>query len=124
MHCDVHQAAHKGVINLFGEQALAADVSQGLVQNLVPRGLDNNDFEGTLLAQVREVGLQAKANVRNGQLQTGSPITLRRAISMCGPAMAEAWVYMTSLRTMGPDPKLRGLPPGDAGLQVGADSEH
>jgi hypothetical protein len=43
--------------NLLGEQALAADVGQGLAQDLVARRLDDANLQGAVLGQVREGGL-------------------------------------------------------------------
>lgn len=58
MDGDVDPALEQGVVQLAGEQALAADVRQGLVQHLVTGGLDDDDLQGTLVAKVGELGLQ------------------------------------------------------------------
>lgn len=63
MHGDVYPAPQQGVVNLLGEEALAADVSERLVQDLVARGLDDDDVDGALVLQLREGLLEAVAGL-------------------------------------------------------------
>lgn len=58
VHCNVNLVAQQRIVNLLGEQALASNVCERLVQNLVTSGLDNADLDGTLSSEVREVCLQ------------------------------------------------------------------
>jgi hypothetical protein len=58
VHGDVDAAVQQRVVDLLGEQALAADVGERLVEDLVARGLDDHDLEGALLGQLRKVGLR------------------------------------------------------------------
>ena len=44
VHCNVDAALQQSIIDLLGEQSLAADVCQRLVQDLVTRGLDDADL--------------------------------------------------------------------------------
>ena len=66
MHGNVDAAVQQGVVNLLGEEALAADVGQGLVQNLVASGLDDDDVQGALLGKLGESGLQGFEKQRGG----------------------------------------------------------
>jgi hypothetical protein len=45
MHGDVDGACQQGLFDLAGEQALAADLFQGAVLNLVAGDLDHHDLE-------------------------------------------------------------------------------
>jgi hypothetical protein len=68
MHRDVDAAIQQRLLDLAGEQALAADFLQRLVEDLVAGDLDHRDREGGL-GQV-EGGHQAGARlVRLGQRQ-------------------------------------------------------
>ncbi len=72
MHSYVNAALQQRVVNLLCEQALAANVCQGLVQNLVAGRFDNAYLERALLMQLREgrLGTQApQTYVRVGQAQ-------------------------------------------------------
>jgi hypothetical protein len=55
--CNVHLATQQSIVNLLGEQALATDISQGNVQDLIACGLDNDNLHCSLFTQLREVGL-------------------------------------------------------------------
>ena len=55
---NVDAAIKESIVNLLGEQALASDVGQRLVQDLVAGGLDDLDLKSALLGQLREVLLQ------------------------------------------------------------------
>lgn len=55
---NVDLARQQGVVNLLGEQTLATNIGQGLVEDLVARRLDNDNLQGTLLSQLGEVLLQ------------------------------------------------------------------
>jgi hypothetical protein len=57
VHCNVDAAVQESLIDLLCEQALASNVCQGLAQDLVTCGLDDDDLQGTLLSQLREVCL-------------------------------------------------------------------
>jgi hypothetical protein len=76
VHGDVDAAVEQRLINLLGEQALAANVCQRLPQHLVPRGLDDHNLQRALLLQLREVVLQAReravAGVRHTALSGGA----------------------------------------------------
>jgi len=54
VHGNVDAAVQQGIVNLLGEQALATNVGQRLVQDLVARGLDDDDLQRALLVQLRE----------------------------------------------------------------------
>lgn len=58
VHCNVHFVAEQSVVNLLGEQALAPNVCQRLVQDLVTSGLDDADLNGTLSLELGKVGLR------------------------------------------------------------------
>lgn len=66
VHGDVDAAVQQRVVNLLGEQALAANVGQRLVQDLVAGGLDDDDLQGALLVELGE-GLLRKGKGK-GQL--------------------------------------------------------
>jgi hypothetical protein len=59
VHGDVNAPLQQRVVDLLCEQALAADVRQRLVQDLVARGLDDADLQRALLAQLWEGRLGA-----------------------------------------------------------------
>lgn len=58
MHSNVNASVQQSFINLLGEQTLASNICQRLPQDLVTSGLDDDDFQGTLLSELWEVGLQ------------------------------------------------------------------
>lgn len=60
MHSNIDAAVQQGIINLLGEQALAANVGQWLVQDLVAGGLDDDDLQGALLVELGEGLLQSR----------------------------------------------------------------
>lgn len=49
VHCDVNVTPKQGVIDFFGEQSFAANVSQRLVQHLVSSGFDDDNVQSSLL---------------------------------------------------------------------------
>lgn len=59
VHRNVDASVQQGVVNLLCEQALAANVGQRLVQDLVARGLDDDDLKGAILVQLGERLLRA-----------------------------------------------------------------
>jgi hypothetical protein len=61
VHCDVDASIQQRLVNLLCEQTLAANICQGLTQDLVTCGLNNHDFKSTLLSKLWEVGLQHTA---------------------------------------------------------------
>ena len=58
MHSDVNATIEQSVVDFLGEQTLATDVREGLVENLVTRRLDNDNLQCTFLAELRETSLQ------------------------------------------------------------------
>lgn len=58
VHGNVDASIQQCLINLLCEQALAANVCQGLTQDLVTCGLDDDDLKSTLLSKLWEVGLR------------------------------------------------------------------
>lgn len=68
VHCNVNASIKQGLVNLLGEQALATNVSQGLAQDLVTGGLDDDDLKGTLLGKLWEVGLRPKQSTPSQQV--------------------------------------------------------
>ena len=72
VHSYVNAALQQRVVNLLCEQALAANVCQGLVQNLVAGRFDYAYLERALLVQLRKGRLGARAPqtcIRTGQAQ-------------------------------------------------------
>ena len=74
VHGNVDAAVQQGVINLLGEQALAANVGQRLVQDLVARGLDDDDLQRALLVQLGEGRLWT----RNVAAEKGRAVSRQR----------------------------------------------
>ena len=62
MHGNVNLAAQQSIIDLLGEQTLATNIGQGLVENLVAGGLDDDNLDSALLSQLREVLLRVRKN--------------------------------------------------------------
>ena len=62
---DVDAAVEQRVVDLLGEEALAADVGEGLAEDLVARGLDDADLEGAVLREVGEGGLVERKESRS-----------------------------------------------------------
>ena len=56
MHRRVDGAVQQRLLDLLGEKALAADLRQSPVEDLVAGGLDNDDFDGLVVGQIA-VGL-------------------------------------------------------------------
>ena len=54
VHCDVYTAIQKRLIDLPGEEALAADVGEGRIENLIACRLDDDNLERSLLTQLGE----------------------------------------------------------------------
>jgi hypothetical protein len=79
MHRDVDAAVEQRVVNLLGEQALAADVGERLVEDLVAGGLDDHDLQGALLGKLREVGLGRGARGEWGERAGEAGAEARRA---------------------------------------------
>jgi hypothetical protein len=76
VHGDVDPAVEQGIVDLLGEQALAADIGQGHVEDLVAGGLDDDDLQGALLSQLGEARLRragSGASVRAGRKLAGGP---------------------------------------------------
>lgn len=63
---DVDAAVQQRLVDLFGEQPLAANVRQRLVQDLVAGGLDDADLQGAVLRQLRVPLLQGKGDRWSG----------------------------------------------------------
>ena len=59
MHGDVDAAVQQGLIDLLREEALAADVRQRLVQDLVAGRFDDADLQRALLRQLRVLLLRS-----------------------------------------------------------------
>jgi hypothetical protein len=62
VHCNVDAAIQQRLIDLLGEQALAANVGQRLVQHLVTGGLDDDNLQRSLLCQLSKVLLQVASD--------------------------------------------------------------
>lgn len=60
VHGDVDAAVQESLVDLLGEETLAADVSQGLPKDLVSRGLDDHDIQRAILLQLRVRCLQGR----------------------------------------------------------------
>jgi hypothetical protein len=79
MHCQIHVVRRQAIFNLFREHALCADFGQRNVNNLVPGGVDDLDFDVMpALAQQHSnmVGLperQLGASRTDPQAQTLAP---------------------------------------------------
>ena len=61
VHGNIDAAVEQRLVNLFREQALAADVGQRLVQDLVAGGLDDADLQRAVLGQLRVSLLRSNA---------------------------------------------------------------
>ena len=53
MHGEIDRAVKQGFVDLFGEQALAAEVAQRLVPDAVARGGDGLKRDGVVAKTVR-----------------------------------------------------------------------
>lgn len=58
VHGNVDAAVQQSIVDLLGEQTLATNVSQRLVQDLVASRLDDANLQGAILTQLGEVLLQ------------------------------------------------------------------
>lgn len=65
--CDINTAVEQSLVDLLGEKALAADVCEGLVENLIARRLDNDNLECTLLLELGEASLKKKSKLMNAR---------------------------------------------------------
>ena len=59
VHSNVDVPTQQGIVNLLGEQPLAPNVCQGLVEHLVPSGLDHHNVQSTFLCKLWKGSLQA-----------------------------------------------------------------
>ena len=59
VHRDVDAAVQQCIVDLLREEALAADIRQRLVQDLVAGRLDDADLEGAFQSQLRVLRLRA-----------------------------------------------------------------
>lgn len=64
VHSNVDAPLQQRIVNLFGEQALAANVSKRLIQYFVAGRLDNANLQCALLLQLREGCLPTLHNLR------------------------------------------------------------
>ena len=71
VHGDVDAAVEQRVVDLLGEEPLAADVREGLSQDLVSRGLDDADLEGAVLGEVGEGGLSKRGGGKRERVGVG-----------------------------------------------------
>eukprot|EP00958_Prasinococcus_capsulatus_P015766 scaffold1690_cov366-Prasinococcus_capsulatus_cf.AAC.2 len=92
VHGDVDAAVQEGLVDLLGEEALAANVRQGLAEHLVAGGLDHHDLQRALLRQVRVRRLEQVARhvrLRQGQRRAaGADLDRGRARGARAPARA------------------------------------
>jgi hypothetical protein len=63
MDRNVDLARQQGLLDLLGEQALAADLAQRAILHLVAGGLNDADLDGAGRGQVRMGGDQARARL-------------------------------------------------------------
>ena len=82
---NVNAPVKESIIDLLGEEALAANVGERLVQDLVAGRLDNLDLKSTLLSKLREVGLFSTA--RNSlRMPLTRPVTKLHCLCPAVPA--------------------------------------
>ena len=61
MHSNIDITTQQGIVNLFCEESLAADVSKWLIQHLVACCLDDNNLQSAIFRQLWKCSLKQAA---------------------------------------------------------------